>query len=65
MTTLDRIAALYRQMPNRGALLSVSDKGIVGNGMVVVAGFKSFREAVKALKIAGFAPQGGYWKLAA
>ena len=65
MTKLIQIANGYRKMTNGGALLTVSENGIVGNGMVIIERFSSRKDAVKALKSAGFQAQGSYWKLAA
>ena len=58
------IAAAYREMPSGGAALNVS-KGVVGNGMGVVAQFSSDREAKAALKAAGFIEISYGWKLSA
>lgn len=64
MTKLQTLASAYRRMPNRGALLTVSDNGTIGNGMVIVDRQESRRTAEKALRTAGFIHSGAYWKLA-
>ena len=60
--TLDKLADLYRTMPNKGARLTVSG-GTVGNGLVVVAQFATHREACRQLMMAGFVRDGKHWVL--
>jgi len=66
MTQFNRlpiIAAGYRQMPNGGAILQVTDSGMVSNGISIISAFENRRAAEKALRQAGFEKRSLGWKL--
>lgn len=63
MAKIYRLAEAYRDMPFKGARLTVSEDGATGNGIVIVAKFETAALASRALRTAGFQRFNGYWKL--
>lgn len=62
---ITNLAEAYRQMPNGGALLTIDEGGLVGNGLRVVAHFTTERSAAFWLRSSGFVrDRRGRWKLA-